>query len=515
MKKGYLGTGVLILIIMFIGLVLRDLPFLKYGFLYGVDSVGHFWFSKMIIDSGQLFPQYITISFQGDTGWCTGYAAWTGFHILEAITSIVTGIPLEKLFLNLTALLSMLSILPIYLAFRRDLKNKYQKLGLVILCSFWFYFIFGQAWLGTYENFGFLLFVLVIYIVESGLEKRNGGKIFILIFLTLLLITHSLSVLATLLYLIFAFMIKKRDSLLAYISYLVVLTLIIGNLYESKDIPYIGLYILKYKLFLIPLFLFFLRWFWGKIGRIEDIIQKLLLKIENSNLKWYFAILWILSVPLLLVFGEKLKFVHYIFLPIFSFLFAKYFIFFTPIILIMIYLIFSKSSNFYKDLIYIVGISFGFFAAGIFLNRAFIFIRVLGFISLFVIGIVSSFPNNKRKLFALFAASLLMVAPVIPSYFYSEKIDRPYYPIAEEYCHTVKNIPIKCKAEEDVLLKEKAIISRETVLDTLLKIYENRGNKYICDVENSKFYIRDGKNVIYQSDFNAIEFYKVPHPGVI
>ncbi|RJS72909.1 hypothetical protein CW714_03980 [Methanophagales archaeon] len=507
----YLEILMLIVILMF-GVLLRILPYLKYGFLYGTDSLGHFWFSKMIVDSGRLFPQYISISYQGDTGWFTGYAAWTGFHILESITSIVTGIPLEKLFLNLTALLSMLSILPLYLIFRKDLKNKYQRLGLVILCSFWFYFIFYYAWQGTYESLGFLLFTFMIYLIESDLEKRKAAKISILMFLTMLLITQHLSVFATFFYLIFAFIIKKRDSLLVYVSYLVLLTLVIGNLYEAINIPYWGLYDLKYKLFLIPLFLFFLRWFWGKIERIEDIIQKLLLKLENSNLRGYFTILWILCVPLLLGFGEKLKFAHYIFLPTFSFLLAKYLVFFTPIILITMYLILSKSSNFYKDLIYIAGICFGFFAAGIFASMGFLYSRFLGFISPFVIGILSSFSDNKKNLFALFVASLLMVVPVIPSYFYSEKIDRPFYPIDKEYCHSVENIPIKCKADEDILLREKDIVSGEDVLDTLLMIYEKRGNKYVCGVEKSKFYIRDGKNIIYQCDFNAVEVYKVPHP---
>lgn len=505
---------ILILLILTLGFLLRELPYLRYDFLFGVDSVGHFWFSKMIVDSGQLFPEHISISYQGDTGWFTGYAAWTGFHILEAITSVVTGIPIEKLFLTMAPLMSMFSILPLYLIFRKEL-NKYQRLGLVILCSFWFYFIFQHTWPGTYKSFGFLLFVLVIYLVESDLEKRKAGKISILIFLTMVLITHHLSAFATLLYLTFAFIIKKRDSLLAHISYLVVLTLVIGTLYESINISYEGLYTLKYKLLFIPLFFFFLRWFWDKIGMIEDVIQKLLVKIENSNLKWYFTILWILSVPLLLVFGEKLKFAHYIFLPTFSFLLVKYLIFFTPIILITIYLLFSKSSRLYKNLIYIAGISAGIFAAGIFINKAYLFIRAIGFISPFVIGMLASFSNNERKLFTLFVVSLLMVVPVIPSSFYSKEIDRPYCAIDKEYYHTVKNIPMKCKAEEDILLKEKGDLSGESVLDMLLKVYGKHGNKYICGIKNSKFYIRDEENIIYQSDFNAIEFYKVIHPGLV
>jgi hypothetical protein len=138
------------ILVLVLGFILRDLPFIRYGFLYGGDSLGHFWLSKIIIDTGRVIPTSAVISYLGDIGWFSGYVGYFGFHLIESILSLVTGIKLETLFLNLVAIVSFLTIMPIYLVTRKHLENKYYKYSLIILASLWFYFIF-YSFIGTYE----------------------------------------------------------------------------------------------------------------------------------------------------------------------------------------------------------------------------------------------------------------------------------------------------------------------------------------------------------------------------
>lgn len=483
----------IVLVVMFLGLVLRDLPFIKYGFLYGVDSLGHFWFSKMIVDIGYIFPKSIDISYAGGTGWFTGYAPWVGFHIIEAITSIVTGIPLEKLFLNLVALLSIITILPIYLAFRKKLESPYQKIGLLILGSFWFYFIF-YSFIGAYETLGVLLFILIIYLIESGIEQKKSGKFLFLVFLTILTLTHHLSVMATLFYLILSYLIKEQKSPLVYITYIVLLTLIIGHIFDTINIGYHGLYEFGYKLLIIPVFAFVLRFIWKRIN-LETLIKTFLSKIASKRIGWLGILGFFIFAVFIIKFGDLISSVHYAFA---SPLIVKYMLFLSPLILILIYQVLSKTSNFYNEIMYILGITLGFFTAGIYSGLYFLMIRSLEFVSLFVIAIIATFSIDKKKLAVIFLISILSVVPVIPSYFYGDSVDRPYYPIPKDLIPT-KELPSNTE-------------SQDFVLNSLLKVYGKHGCEYYSKLDHSSLSVFHGENLIYQRDLYFKPYSCISHP---
>ena len=485
MKVHGLGWMIIIALVVIIGFILRDLSFIRYGFLYSFDSIGHFGFSKIIIDTGKLWPPSI------DTMPFIGYAPWAGFHLLEAIISMITGIKLEDLFLNLVALLSIVTILPIYLAFRRKLESPYQKIALVALSSFWFYFIFGSFG-GTYKPLAFFFFALVIYLVESGIERKKSGKLLILVFLTVLSLTHHLTLFATLLYLMIVYLVKGERSMLVYITYIPLSTFIIGHIFDTMNIWYCGLYDFKYKLLIIPILTLILKFIWDR-ANLETFIKNLLSKIENSRIEGVGIFAFFIFAVFVMKFSNFLSPIHYVFT---SHLIYKYLLFLLPLIFIFIFQTLSKTSRFYEELIYVSGITLCFLGASIYLSYYHIVNRSLYYVSPFIIAIIASFSLDKKKLAVIFLISILSVFPAIPSYFYSDSADRPYYQISRDYLTLTEDFPNNTE-------------SQDVVLNSLLRVYEKHGNVYLAKMENSKLSLLQEDNLIYQRDlyfkqFNAL-----------
>ena len=417
------------ILVLVLGFILRDLPFIRYGFLYGGDSLGHFWLSKIIIDTGRVIPTSAVISYLGDTGWFSGYVGYFGFHLIESILSLVTGIKLETLFLNLVAIVSFLTIMPIYLVTRKHLENKYYKYSLIILASLWFYFIF-YSFIGTYETIGFLYFVFVVYLIEKRVETENAGKILVFLLLTVLPITHSISTIVVFLYLLAAYLIKEEKRFLIYLAYLCSLILLIGILLERIGLPYLGLYQLRYALLSMPLIGFALGYLQHKF-KLKKIIMDLVITLTHylKNKTIVVIFIYILLIFTIYLFGDLLPTIHYAFGSV---LILKYFVFTLPIFIILIKQFISKLGIYRNEGFYVCFLGASFLLLCLLPTHEFLIVRALGFISLFLILFIATYVDNKRRLVVILVACFLAILPTIPSYFYSEYVDRPYYPITKE-----------------------------------------------------------------------------------
>jgi hypothetical protein len=401
------------ILVLVLGFILRDLPFIRYGFLYGGDSLGHFWLSKIIIDTGRVIPTSAVISYLGDAGWFSGYVGYFGFHLIESILSLVTGIELETLFLNLVAVVSFLTIMPIYLVTRKQTENKYYKYSLIILASLWFYFIF-YSFIGTYETIGFLYFVFVVYLIEKRVETENAGKILVFLLLTVLPIT----------------LIKEEKRFLIYLAYLCSLIFLIGILLERIGLPYLGLYQLRYALLSMPLICFALGYLQHKF-KLKKIIMNLVITLIYylKNKMIIVIFIYILLIFTIYLFGDLLPTIHYAFGSV---LILEYFVFTLPIFIILIKQFISKLGIYRNEGFYVCFLGASFLLLCLLPTHEFLIVRALGFISLFLILFIATYGDNKRRLLVILVACFLAIVPAIPSYFYSEYVDRPYYPITKE-----------------------------------------------------------------------------------
>lgn len=492
-SRNYLELYILIITIV-VGLILRDLPYLNYKFLYGVDSLGHFWFSKMILDTGTLLPNNIDISYNGNTGWFTGYAPYFSFHIVESVTATVTGIQLRFLFLNLASFISLFTIIPIYLYLKDDVKNRYQKYSIVILSALWFYFIF-YSFIGSYESLGFFLFMLVMYLTKKS-KLSKSEKFISFLTLSILPITHGISSFATFLYLIAYFLVTNRRVIAIYAMYMCFIIFLVGNIMDRIDIPYIGLYFLKYKLLLVIPVIFTLMLIRSHISvnKINSNIDKIIKNIRKIFITPLFGMIIIIEVYILFFaiiseYRYLLTSVHYAFG---SNLIIEYILFTFPIGVILVNQFFHKLCEFKEQIFYIIFLCFGFFASAIKDSEwHFMIIRTIEFISPFLILFIASYVTNNKKLSILIIVSLLAIVPIIPSYFYSDQIDRPYYPIPQDNIYIVDTITTKLDCTTD-----------DYVLKTLINIYNpTYDSNYICNVSGvkNKIIIYHYNNIIYTS----------------
>ncbi len=510
---------ILIIVLVIIwGFLLRSLPFIKFKYLFSIDSVGHLWFSKIILDSGKLAFSYndLNISYRGETGWYTGYVTWPALHIVEAVISILTGISIESFFLLSFSVLSTYSTVLIYLAFRNQSNNKYQLLGLIVVSSLWFYFIFQHGWSGTYKVLGYVLYLLTIYLTSSNLEKTTkSGKLLVALILTTLAISHNVSQFATLIYLSALYIFTRRFTILVYTIYMIATILITSKAWDFAGFPYGGLNFLGPKLILLsllPVPLVFLSHVWNKLE--QDIKEFLLLLTNRINTKTFFWV-WVFALSFLLFFSENFQFIHYIFNPEYKYLLFEYVIFLSPLIFIIAYIISKEFLGVYDHLLYIFILFISFLVVSILSDKAYLFLRHLEYSSVFIIMMLSRYSKDYKKLLILLIVVSLALIPAIPSYYYSEGFDRPNPVISSAYYETISTFPTKCNAGEDLHLKTTGDPSEVTVINTLLKIYGKYSSKNLCKILDKKFDIYHNTNRIYQADFSGIRCYEHSHPGVV
>lgn len=446
--KYILTTISVFLLIGILSFLLRDLPFLKYKFLYGADSLGHFWFAKIIVDYGYLYPNSIEISYSGDTGWYTGYAPYFGQHVLQAETSILTGIPLEKLYFNLNALVSTLWMLPIYLITKIKTKNQFKAVASTILTAFWFYFVF-HSWMGTYEIVSTFFFLILIYLTERGDIRYQ--YILEISLVTALIFTHHLTTLAMIVYLATKYVLYGSRKYITYLTYTSLVIYVAGLSFSRIGIGFGGLYLAKHYILIVPLATAIAEYVVRVVG-ILGLFEKFLnLVEENKNILFLLAIAFYLtSVMIIAIFGKQLSVIHYAFG---SELIMKYILGLTPIIILAIWVSVSRASKFRDEIIVIIAITTGFAIIGALKGMYFMIPRSIGFISPFLILMLSDFCDKPYKIGTLVVASLLMLYPTIPSYFYSDEIDRPYYPISEEYLQIINNKKIENSNSIDPIFK--------------------------------------------------------------
>jgi len=173
----------------------------------------------------------------------------------------------------------------------------------------------------------------------------------------------------------------------------------------------------------------------------------------------------------------------------------KYLAGLTPVILIIVYTVFSELFRFREEIYYIMGIVVVFSVLGLVKEMYFMLSRVISFISPFAIVIASDFGKSPRRVVVLTIASCLMAIPVVPSYFYSDMIDRPYYPIPKDCLAIIHNEDFECINSSDILFRY------------LLKVYgkDSDMNKLTLMRYNEDIEITRGYDKIFITKIKTIQ----------
>ncbi len=487
------------------GFVVRDLPFLKYGFLYGLDSLGHFWFSWMVENYGYIFPPGISIKYHhGVTGWFTSYAPFFIQHAVQGEASMISAVNLTTLFANLNAAISSLWVLVIYLIVRNRTGDESKALSSAFLTAFWFYFVF-YSWMGTYEIFATFLFLTFILLVEKAEEKGTeytGTQIAGLFLISTIVLTHHLTTFALLLYLTAKFSESGKKVYVGYVTYLCFFTYVSGYLFTSHHIFFGGLYLAKELLLLVPLAAYAAGM---TIGAILDLISDPVNKWVKSNSARLSLLLSLLYISTLVAIAFRIPAtrvllkIHY---ALTSPLAIKYALFLTPIAVIIFY---SIPISRKRDVLALSVILCGFAALAAVKGKLILISRVIPFASIFLILISSEFGKDGKRVAAIAIASLLMLYPTIPSYFYSDEMDRPFYPISIDYWKVAEDLPYKVNTSKFCERLLKPILFMNGKYD--------RNSPYLINESGGEIRVTLGKEVVYSatSDTFRIEykFYKI------